>query len=104
MSKWKRNHPSRVFYRRKRRLSSRVTMMTIRPIEQRRQLGEFVRAHRERLDPAAFGLAAGRRRTPGLRREEVAQLCGLSATWYTLPQKLVTENYRGWSMHLSHRR
>jgi hypothetical protein len=45
-----------------------------------------------------------RRRTPGLRREEVAQLCGLSATWYTLPQKLVTENYRGWSMYLSHRR
>ena len=51
--------------------------------EQRRELGEFVRAHRERLTPAAIGLPAGtRRRTPGLRREEVAQLCGLSATWY----------------------
>jgi transcriptional regulator with XRE-family HTH domain len=47
-------------------------------------LGEFIRAHRERLSPQAVGLAAGpRRRTPGLRREEVAQLCGVSPTWYT---------------------
>ncbi|MFI5014490.1 MAG: helix-turn-helix transcriptional regulator [Hyphomicrobiales bacterium] len=52
--------------------------------EQRRELGEFVRAHRERLPPATIGLpAGGRRRTLGLRREEVAQLCGLSTTWYT---------------------
>jgi len=51
---------------------------------QRRELGDFVRAQRERLDPAAIGLGARtRRRTPGLRREEVAQLCGLSTTWYT---------------------
>jgi transcriptional regulator with XRE-family HTH domain len=51
---------------------------------QRRALGDFVRAHRARLTPAALGLPAGaRRRTPGLRREEVAQLCGMSATWYT---------------------
>jgi len=58
--------------------------MTERSREQRRALGEFVRAHRQRLAPAAIGLAAGaRRRTPGLRREEVAQRCGLSATWYT---------------------
>jgi transcriptional regulator with XRE-family HTH domain len=58
------------------------TMTT--PREQQRELGEFVRAQRERLAPAAFGLpAAARRRTPGLRREEVAQLCGLSVTWYT---------------------
>ena len=50
----------------------------------RRALGDFLRAHRERLTPAAVGLPPmGRRRTPGLRREEVAQLCGLSATWYT---------------------
>jgi transcriptional regulator with XRE-family HTH domain len=49
-----------------------------------RELGEFVRAQREKLTPAALGLlVAGRRRTPGLRREEVAQLCGLSVTWYT---------------------
>ena len=49
-----------------------------------RALGEFIRAHRERLSPAAVGLPPGpRRRTPGLRREEVAQLCGVSPTWYT---------------------
>ncbi len=59
-------------------------MMAIRSFDQRRELGEFIRSHRERLAPAAIGLAAGsRRRTPGLRREEMAQLCGLSATWYT---------------------
>jgi transcriptional regulator with XRE-family HTH domain len=52
--------------------------------EQQRELGAFLRAHRERLSPSAIGFAPGaRRRTPGLRREEVAQLCGLSATWYT---------------------
>jgi transcriptional regulator with XRE-family HTH domain len=58
--------------------------MTERSSEQRRALAQFVRAHRERLAPAAIGLAAdARRRTPGLRREEVAQRCGLSTTWYT---------------------
>src|SRR5215831_7226224 len=47
-------------------------------------LSTFLRALRERQSPVEFGLAAGsRRRTPGLRREEVAQLCGLSVTWYT---------------------
>ena len=47
-------------------------------------LSAFLRALRERQVPAEFGLVAGqRRRTPGLRREEVAQLCGLSVTWYT---------------------
>lgn len=47
-------------------------------------LGAFLRSLRERRSPADFGLAPGpRRRTPGLRREEVAQLCGLSVTWYT---------------------
>ena len=50
----------------------------------RLELGEFLRAQRAKLSPGLFGLAAGtRRRTPGLRREEVAQLCGLSTTWYT---------------------
>lgn len=54
------------------------------PGDQRRQLGAFLRAHREALAPDAAGQhARGRRRTPGLRREEVAQLCGLSTTWYT---------------------
>jgi transcriptional regulator with XRE-family HTH domain len=46
--------------------------------EQRRLLGEFVRAHRERLTPDQ---PAGRRRTPGLRREELAARAGISATW-----------------------
>lgn len=50
----------------------------------RRELGVFLRAHRAQLTPTSLGLPAGvRRRTPGLRREEVAQSCGMSATWYT---------------------
>jgi len=50
----------------------------------RKALGDFLRAQRERLTPAEAGLGAGgRRRTPGLRREEVAQISGVSATWYT---------------------
>ncbi len=54
------------------------------PERRRLSLGEFLRAHRARLSPASLGLAGGsRRRTPGLRREEVAQLCGISTTWYT---------------------
>jgi len=51
---------------------------------QRQELGDFVRSARERLLPSDIGLPlAGRRRTPGLRREEVAQLAGVSVTWYT---------------------
>lgn len=46
-------------------------------------LGSFLRDRRTRLDPAAFGFAPGRRRTPGLRREEVAQRASISPTWYT---------------------
>ena len=46
--------------------------------EQRRLLGEFVRAHRERV---RADLPPGRRRTPGLRREELAARAGISATW-----------------------
>ncbi|MEV6230740.1 helix-turn-helix domain-containing protein [Saccharopolyspora shandongensis] len=50
----------------------------------RRELGAFLRASRERLDPADFGLpATGRRRTPGLRREEVAAASGVGLAWYT---------------------
>jgi transcriptional regulator with XRE-family HTH domain len=46
------------------------------------KLGMFVRAHRERIAPESVGLGLGeRRRTPGLRREELAALCGVSATW-----------------------
>ena len=46
-------------------------------------LGAYLRDRRARLDPAALGLPAARRRTPGLRREEVAQRADVSATWYT---------------------
>jgi transcriptional regulator with XRE-family HTH domain len=47
-------------------------------------LAELLRTRRDRLTPAAVGLPAGsRRRTAGLRREEVAQLAGVSATYYT---------------------
>jgi transcriptional regulator with XRE-family HTH domain len=61
-----------------------ATMIERRSIEQRRAFGDFVRAHRENVTPAALGLPQGlRRRTPGLRREELAQLCGLSTTWFT---------------------
>ena len=49
-----------------------------------RLLGDFIRLHRNRLTPDAAGLpSAGRRRAPGLRREELAALCGVSATWIT---------------------
>ncbi len=46
-------------------------------------LSAYLRDRRHRLDPAALGFAVGRRRTPGLRREEVAQRANISPTWYT---------------------
>ena len=50
----------------------------------RRELGAFLRSRRERLSPEQVGLPPSRRRrTPGLRREEVAQLAGVGITWYT---------------------
>jgi transcriptional regulator with XRE-family HTH domain len=51
----------------------------------RRELAEFLKAHRARLRPGDVGLpdGVGPRRTPGLRREEVAELSGMSLTWYT---------------------
>jgi transcriptional regulator with XRE-family HTH domain len=53
--------------------------------EQRQaELGEFLKARRAQLSPGDFGLPRGsRRRTPGLRREEVALLAGVGVTWYT---------------------
>src|SRR5918994_1929205 len=48
------------------------------------ELGAFLRIRRERLSPQDMGmLREGRRRTPGLRREELAQLAGVGLTWYT---------------------
>ena len=56
----------------------------MQPATARKQLGEFLRAKRDRLRPADFALPPGqRRRAPGLRREEVATLCGISPTWLT---------------------
>ncbi len=50
----------------------------------RPELGDFLKARRARVTPAEVGLApGGRRRTPGLRREEVALLAGVGVTWYT---------------------
>jgi len=46
-------------------------------------LGSYLKDRRTKLDPAAFGLSGARRRTPGLRREEVAQRANISPTWYT---------------------
>ncbi|MDH0864436.1 helix-turn-helix transcriptional regulator [Mitsuaria sp. GD03876] len=66
-------------------------------------LGAYLRDRRERLDPAAFGLPMTRRRTPGLRREEVAQRAHVSSTWYTwleqgrggAPSEVVLERIAG---------
>jgi transcriptional regulator with XRE-family HTH domain len=46
-------------------------------------LGIYLKDRRAKLDPTAFGFPLKRRRTPGLRREEVAQRANVSATWYT---------------------
>jgi transcriptional regulator with XRE-family HTH domain len=53
-------------------------------IARRQELASFLRARREHLTPLDVGITPGlRRRTPGLRREEVASLSGVSVTWYT---------------------
>src|ERR1700761_1254546 len=52
-------------------------------VTQENQLGGYLKDRRMKLDPVSFGLPAGRRRTPGLRREEVAQRANISPTWYT---------------------
>ena len=57
-------------------------MVTYEP--RRAELGKFLKARRARLSPGDFGMPQGsRRRTPGLRREEVALLSGVGVTWYT---------------------
>src|SRR6266540_3288779 len=51
--------------------------------ERRQALADFLRTRRARLSPAEVGLPAGlRRRTPGLRREEVAELAHIGTSWY----------------------
>jgi transcriptional regulator with XRE-family HTH domain len=51
--------------------------------QERALLANFLRTRRMRVSPTEFGFEIGRRRTPGLRREEVAQIAGMSVTWYT---------------------
>ncbi|MFE6844068.1 helix-turn-helix domain-containing protein [Streptomyces sp. NPDC057686] len=61
-------------------------MTTVAPESdvRRHELAEFLRSRRERITPEQVGLPRGRRRrTPGLRREEVAQLSAVGVTWYT---------------------
>jgi transcriptional regulator with XRE-family HTH domain len=61
-------------------MSERGNTVTLR----RNELAKFLRSRRERVTPEDVGLPAGsRRRTTGLRREEVAQLAGVGVTWYT---------------------
>ncbi len=52
-------------------------------LEERKELGIFLSSRRARLQPDELGLPSGPRRTPGLRREEVALLAGVSVSWYT---------------------
>lgn len=59
-------------------------LATMKNAVRRTELADFLRSRRERITPEAAGLPpAPRRRTPGLRREEVAQLAGVGVTWYT---------------------
>ena len=57
--------------------------LTVQRRRTNQALGDFLRSRRERLDPTALGLSTiRRRRTPGLRREEVADAAGISVEWY----------------------
>jgi transcriptional regulator with XRE-family HTH domain len=59
-------------------------MTAVTDTVRRDELASFLRSRRERISPEQVGLpTGGRRRTPGLRREEVAQLAGVGVTWYT---------------------
>ena len=60
---------------------TRSTLMS--DAQRRQELAEFLVNRRNQLSPKDFGIVAnGRRRTPGLRREEVAHYAGISSTWY----------------------
>lgn len=61
-----------------------MTTSTATVTSRRQELAAFLRSRRERISPEQVGLPpTGRRRTPGLRREEVAQLASVGVTWYT---------------------
>src|SRR5207244_12670298 len=61
------------------------TMAVASSASRRDELRAFLRSRRARLSPAEVGLpdTGGRRRTPGLRREELAALAGVGVSWYT---------------------
>lgn len=64
--------------------TGRTGSTSSRATERRTELAAFLRTRRERISPQDVGLPPGhRRRTSGLRREEVAQLAGVGVTWYT---------------------
>ncbi len=64
--------------------NARASASATAQCRRREELGKFLKARRARLAPENFGLPAGsRRRTPGLRREELALLAGVGVTWYT---------------------
>jgi len=55
----------------------------VEPVARRRELAAFLRSRRQRADPREHGLDPGRRLSPGLRREELAAIAGVSLSWYT---------------------
>ena len=66
------------------RLGCMTDLAAVRTAARRTELADFLRSRRERVTPEQAGLPpAPRRRTPGLRREEVAQLAAVGVTWYT---------------------
>jgi transcriptional regulator with XRE-family HTH domain len=65
-------------------VGARTARWSVEAGQRRRELAEFLRNRRERRQPGEVGIRPhGLRRTPGLRREEVAELAGISTTWYT---------------------
>src|SRR5579862_887527 len=81
--------------------SSRIRSKQMEERERRQALAAFLRTRRARLSQAEVGLPArSRQRTPGLRREDVAELANIGVSWYTLleqgkdvhPSKLVLES------------
>ena len=63
--------------------------------ELRSELAHFLRTRRSQLSPAEVGLSrTARRKTAGLRREEVAQLAGVGVTWYTRLEQGISSSPR----------
>ena len=62
---------------------------TVDPVDNRAEIRDFLAGRRARITPEQAGLlpGGGRRRAPGLRREEVAVLAGVSTDWYTRLEK-----------------